>query len=88
MLIKLFIFTWQENESLNNREVPLPSKISKVEPAPVDSVTSNIKTASSHNRNGSYPEPGVEASTSTRSLQVLIYILILIFCEELKLTEA
>ncbi|CAH3139167.1 unnamed protein product [Porites lobata] len=58
-----------ENESLNNREVPLPSKISKVEPAPVDSGTSNIKTASSHNRNGSYPEPGVEASTSTRSLQ-------------------
>lgn len=73
---------------MNNREVPLPSKISKVEPAPVDSGTSNIKTASSHNRNGSYPEPGVEASTSTRSLQVLIYILILIFCEELKLTEA
>lgn len=88
MLIKLYIFTWQENESLNNREVPLPSKTSKLEPAPVESGTSNIKTASSHNRNGSYAEPGVEASTSTRSLQVLIYILILIFCEELKLTEA
>jgi len=30
----------------------------------------NSKTSFSHNRNSSYPEAGVEAATSTGSLQV------------------
>lgn len=64
----------QENEILNNKEPLLPTKTPKLESASVESGSTfaqsgSTKSSSSHSRNSSYPEPGVEASTSTRSLQ-------------------
>ena len=60
---------------LDSKDLPFTAKTSKTESVALESgaavaQSANIKTATSHNRTSSYPEPGVEAATSTRSLQV------------------
>ncbi|KAJ7381483.1 hypothetical protein OS493_001627 [Desmophyllum pertusum] len=59
-----------ENEVLN-KEQPLVAKTSKTETVATESTapSANTKTSSSHNRNSSYTDPGVEVATSTRTLQ-------------------
>lgn len=59
----MFLCPWQENENLNKEQPPV-AKTSKTETVAAES------TVPTHTRNSSYPDPGVEVATSTRSLQV------------------
>lgn len=62
----------QENEVSDNKESAKTSKAESVtvEGGPVMTQSTYMKTSNSHIQNSSYPEAGVEAATSTRSLQV------------------
>ncbi|XP_078365878.1 vesicle-associated membrane protein-associated protein B/C-like isoform X2 [Oculina patagonica] len=59
-----------ENEPLNKEQPPV-AKTSKTEAVAAESTPPSgiIKTSSTHSRNSSYPDQGVEVATSTRSLQ-------------------
>ena len=66
------LFLWQENEPLNKEQAPV-AKMSKTETVAAESTPAPsgiIKTSSTHSRNSSYPDAGVEVATSTKSLQV------------------